>query len=210
MDVLRTNGPKKTLFPLKDFEVKIWLQPTSSCFSSHISLYSPTLISNNWVFSMSPESRLHWKSTAPHSNVLSALLYLSMSCPPSELAHVSPLPWSFFWWSFIQLQNVVSNRGKKIKEAEGQNSPNLSLQSFPLKPFPKVPALGFLSKPTVIFSHQEIVCRPLNTAFAHRNVAHPSRWTSESLLTGALPDHSSGKRLWSISSPKSHLLIDYC
>lgn len=140
MDVLRTNGPKKTLFPLKDFEVKIWLQPTSSCFSSHISLYSPTLISNNWVFSMSPESRLHWKSTAPHSNVLSALLYLSMSCPPSELAHVSPLPWSFFWWSFIQLQNVVSNRGKKNKRS-GRSKFSQSLTSvFSPKALSKSPS----------------------------------------------------------------------
>lgn len=59
MDVLRTNGPQKILFALKDFEVKIWLQPSFSCFSSYISLYSPTVLSNNWVFSMSPEPLLH-------------------------------------------------------------------------------------------------------------------------------------------------------
>lgn len=58
VDRQRTYELKRILIDLEAFEVKIGLQPTFSSFSSGISLYSPSLLSNRWVFSMSLEPPL--------------------------------------------------------------------------------------------------------------------------------------------------------
>lgn len=60
VDRQRTYELKRIPIVPEAFEVKICLQPTFSSFSSCVSLYSPSLLSNRWVFSMSLESPLHY------------------------------------------------------------------------------------------------------------------------------------------------------
>lgn len=76
-----------------------------------------------------------------YRKVISFPWCLSRACPPSEEAHVSPLPWILLGWPFITLQDVVSHAGK----VEGERSK--SSQSLPSifspKVLPKSPSSKF-------------------------------------------------------------------